>query len=382
MGGGGLGAWGRLPGQGQGAGGVWRAWLQGAGGCGLHWQRAREPGSLCGGGGDAGAWELISWSLVSARSLDSSPRLPASPRPASAPSVSLWLPIGPRTHCPPASGAAQDVASTMPRSGQGACTEGPCRGRGRGFCGFSCSWGSEGSSSSPGRPLQAAQLGKAGRGWAPTSLRENLTPAPSSTPPTPPPDSGSGPSGPPHTRVSLGQQLRPRLSGAPASPRITMRISMPPHPYQPEASPTGAHRTGQAQGCKNSRKGKPRMFPPVAQSLQVSMSHRPASWVRLTGWSLHVLSREGGGGEPRGPGCDDRSRERRGAATGQDPQQPPETARDQEPTLPQGLEGAHGLSPAKPGSDSGLRNCRSERFWRGGHRTAGVGGGLFGEMDQ
>ena len=71
------------------------------------------------------------------------------------------------------------------------------------------------------------------------------------------------------------------LSEAPASPKI----SIPPHPHQPKASPTGARRTGQAQGFKKSKKGKPRMFPRVAQSLPVWMSQGPggeAHWVAPT----------------------------------------------------------------------------------------------------
>lgn len=44
-----------------------------------------------GGGEGVGGWELISWSLVSAQSLDASPRLAASAQPAPAPLPSLTV---------------------------------------------------------------------------------------------------------------------------------------------------------------------------------------------------------------------------------------------------------------------------------------------------
>lgn len=76
-------------------------WIWGAGRCGGA--SAERTASLCvGGGEDVGGWELISWSLVSAQSLDASPCLAASSQPAPAP---LSLPVAPHLpqipSCPP-----------------------------------------------------------------------------------------------------------------------------------------------------------------------------------------------------------------------------------------------------------------------------------------
>lgn len=78
-----------------------------------------------------GGWELISWSLVSMQSLDGSPCLAASSQPTPAPSVSLWLPIGPRSPLLP-SRHGQAVAPRVPQHcqrGRGLSAEAPARGR-------------------------------------------------------------------------------------------------------------------------------------------------------------------------------------------------------------------------------------------------------------